>query len=264
MSKETALAIPPRGEIIGFNVESLMEKAIDAKSAVEVLERLQAMRREIRAEQAKESFDKAMADFQAKCPIIEKKKAGARNAYRFAPLDAIVVQVRELIREHGFSFTISSDVQEGWVKALCKVTHSMGHSEISEFKAPVDNKNPMMTDPQRYGGSMTFAKRYAFCNAFGILTADEDCDAGDKPKAPGPSMKVATDDVANKKVLVDLTRDVHCFKPGYNLPAAAKRVLEQWLIEEAIITDTEKLSDLQGERLAQVVAKVKENKNGKA
>lgn len=191
LSKPGQMEVAHHEPLMSFDVGALMEKAIDAKSAVEVMERLQVMRREMRAERAKEMFDASMASFQSECPIITKRKSGAKNAYKYAPLDDIVSQVRDLTQRHGFSFSITSDIESGWVKALCKITHSAGHSEVSEFKVPIDNKNPMMTDPQRYGGAMTFAKRYAFCNGFGILTADEDLDGGDKPKPQGPSTLAA-------------------------------------------------------------------------
>ena len=160
----------------------------DGKLGVEQLERMMAMRREINAENAKKAYDAAMAAFQSECPIIVKTKAGAKQAYKYAPLDSIVAQVREIIRAHGFSFAITSevDLKEGCVKAACRITHTEGHSESSTFAVPIDNKNPMMTDPQRFGGAMTFSKRYAFCNAFGILTADEDTDGGSKPPPPSP------------------------------------------------------------------------------
>jgi hypothetical protein len=40
-----------------------------------------------------------------------------------------------------------------------------------------------MNEPQRFASALTFAKRYAFCNAFGILTGDED-DNAEKATAP--------------------------------------------------------------------------------
>ena len=50
----------------------------------------------------------------------------------------------------------------------------------------------MMSDPQKYGGASTYAKRYAFCNGFGILTADEDLDAkSSTPKPQGPAQATA-------------------------------------------------------------------------
>lgn len=183
-----ALAVvPPQGVAAPMNPEELIARAIERGTDVSVMERLLAMRKELRAENAKAAYDRAMASFQAECPIIVKSRAGAKNAYKYAPLDAIVEQVRGLIRKHGFSFAITSEIDAGWVKAFCRVTHEGGHSEVSEFKAPVDDKNPMMTAPQKYGAAMTFAKRYSFCNGFGILTADEDNDGGNRPKPPGPS-----------------------------------------------------------------------------
>lgn len=176
----------------GVDVQSLIEKSIDSKSAVEVLERLMALRNQVKAENAKEAYDRALAAFQSECPIIVKRKAGYGNNYRYAPLDSIVGQVKELLKAHGFAFKINATVTEGWVEAVCVVKHEAGHSEESPFKCPIDNNQKnLMTTPQRYGGAMTFAKRYAFANAFGILTADEDKDAAPAVKPKGP--KVATE-----------------------------------------------------------------------
>lgn len=224
------------------DIDALMNKAIDAKSAVEVMERLQAMRRELRAERAKEAFDAAMAEFQSECPIIVKKKAGAKNAYRYAPLDDILIQVRPLIRQHGFSFAITSEIDKGWVKAVCKITHAQGHSETSEFKAPVDERNVMMTDPQRYGAAMTFAKRYAFANAFGILTADEDTDGGARPKPAGP--KTAT--AATRNFMLEQFKDIHVKMQAYAIDRAIimpDQGLDEWPLE-SVPTSKQEMAEL--------------------
>ena len=42
---------------------------------------------------------------------------------------------------------------------------------------PLGNKTRIMSQTQVEAAALTFAKRYAFCNAFGILTGDEDTDA---------------------------------------------------------------------------------------
>lgn len=171
-----------------INPEGLIAHAIEHGTDVSVMKELLAMRAALRAENAKSEYDRAMAAFQAECPIIQKTKAGANNYYKFAPLDHIIIQVRDLIRKHGFSFSITSAVSEGWVEATCTIKHEGGHSEPSVFKCPIDaNPKNAMSSPQRYGASMTFAKRYAFTNGFGIMTADEDVDAGKRGKPAGPS-----------------------------------------------------------------------------
>lgn len=179
----------------GVNVESLLAKAVDSKAAVDVLERLMAMRRELQAEQARAAFDKAMADFQAECPVIVKSEEVRERdnpnkiRYKYAPLDIIVAQVKGLLQKHGLSHSENAKVETDYVTAVCTIKHAKGHSETSEFRVPIDPK-AYMNAAQKFASALTFAKRYAFCNALGILTGDADDDArtsgGPKQPVPGP------------------------------------------------------------------------------
>jgi hypothetical protein len=58
----------------------------------------------------------------------------------------------------------------------CIVTHIDGHSQSSPFTVAIGAEQ-YMTDTQKMGARSTFAKRYAFCDAFGIMTGDDDTDA---------------------------------------------------------------------------------------
>lgn len=165
----------------GMNIEMLIAKAIDKGASVETMEKFLAMRRELKAEWAKEQFDADMSTFQGECPIIEKKKDGGKTnsgqvAYKYAPIDAIVSQTKELIGKHGFSYAIKTEIDNDkkLVKAICIVKHRAGHSESSELEVPLGTKTQVMSDSQVVAAASTFAKRYAFCNAFGIMTGDED------------------------------------------------------------------------------------------
>lgn len=189
-----------------FDIEAIFKLAIEKEGTAETLERLMGIRRELNAEAAKRAYNESLAAFQRVCPIIKKDKFGAKNAYKFAPLDTVVSQVQALLTEHGFSYSVTSEVEKGWVKAICKVTHRAGHSESSEFKIPIDARNVMMNDPQKYAGSLTFAKRYAFCNALGILTGDSDNDgAGAGKKAS--SGRTVTPELRDR--FFEVTRDIH-------------------------------------------------------
>ncbi len=193
---------PPAPMFGGVNIEALLSKAVDANSAVDVLERLAVMRREMKAEQAKEAFDHAMAEFQAECPVINKGKQvkGGKFAYNYAPLDSIVSETKELLRRHGFSYTLTAKVEEKWVTAIVRVKHSAGHAEESEFKVPID-PDSYMNAPQKFASALTFAKRYAFCNSFGILTGDVDDDAhgADPDNAAGPAAQAPAPAPAKEK-----------------------------------------------------------------
>jgi len=177
-------------KVRNLSPEALMNQAIQKGVTVDIMERLLAMRRELKTEKAKELYDTAMSQFQAECPTIRKKKIvlnkDKTKRYGYAPLDFIVEQVKDLIQRHGFSYSIDAKVDDKWVEAICTITHQFGHSQKSSFKIPIDSE-AYMTQPQRFASALTFAKRYAFCNAFGILTSDVDDDgakAGEIAKVP--------------------------------------------------------------------------------
>lgn len=172
---ETLPALPQH------QVDSLIAQAIDKNVSVEALERLLAMRTQLKQEYAAERFNAAMAHFQAACPIIKKTKSVTTKtgvvAYRYAPIESIVHQVKHLIKECCFSYRIETETQSEYVTAVCKVMHVDGHSESSSFTVPLGTQTQVMSSTQVVAAALTFAKRYAFCNAFGILTGDEDNDA---------------------------------------------------------------------------------------
>jgi LDH2 family malate/lactate/ureidoglycolate dehydrogenase len=62
------------------------------------------------------------------------------------------------------------------VEVTCIANHTDGFSKGSSFRAPIDPES-FMNRPQRYASALTFAKRYAFCDIFGIMTGDEDDDS---------------------------------------------------------------------------------------
>ena len=176
--KESIVPKKPKQETTDLSVESFISQAIATKGPIDTLERLFALREKVKAEQAKEAFDKSMAAFQVKCPTIKKKKdvptGTGKKAYSYAPLEDIVEQVKVLLQEHGFSYSTQTETKENAVKSTCIVKHEFGHSESSSMEVPLGNKTNIMSQTQVVAAALTFAKRYAFCNAFGIMTADED------------------------------------------------------------------------------------------
>lgn len=174
------------------SVEGYITQAIAEKLPVETMERLFALRERVKAEAAKEAFVKSMMGFQQDCPVIEKtkdvmNKDGRTVRYKFAPIEAIVTQIKPYVLKHGLSYRWEVDTKDGKVTARAIITHILGHSESSAFEVPVDVEG-YMSAPQKNASALTFAKRYSLCNALGIATGDEDTDATDvtqkDPKDP--------------------------------------------------------------------------------
>lgn len=183
MSKKQEIIEVPE-QIAPDSPLALLQRAIDNNTPVETIEKLMDLHDRWKTQKAKEAYDQAMAAFQADCPTIEKKKAGGKTkggyvAYYYAPLESIVEQVKGLLQTHGFSYSFDTvtDQEKGMVTATCVAKHIQGHSEHSSFEVPLGTKTEIMSATQQTAAAITYAKRYAFCNAFGILTGDEDTDA---------------------------------------------------------------------------------------
>ncbi len=168
--------------IENFNIESLIQQAVKNKASITALKEILSMREKLKQEWAKEQFNKDMAQFQAECPIIGKTKGVKTKtgiiAYKYAPIEVLDSETKELRNKYGFSYKTDQqtflDNNERQVRAIVTVTHGDGHSEKTEMTVPLGNKTEIMSNSQVTAAAYTFAKRYAFKNAFGIIEADED------------------------------------------------------------------------------------------
>jgi hypothetical protein len=193
-NEEKGVAITPKKEIAEFqrqstSVENMIMKAIEQNVPVETMERFLAMRKELKVEFAKEQFDLAMAGFQAELPEIKKLKEVVDNngklLYKYAPLESIIGQVKGILAKHGLSYSVQTEVGTDKVKSIVIVKHTAGHSEQSEMETPLATKTGIMSQPQQIAATATFSKRYAFMNALGIMTGDEDNEQALKPATQG-------------------------------------------------------------------------------
>jgi len=180
-SELTNINDTPLEPVLAFDPFAMLSQAVDKGASVETMERLLDMRRELKQERAREMFFASLADFQADCPVIKKDKdvmVKGTKRYSYAPLESIIKQVGPILQKHGFSYTFKTVPGSDEVKICCDAYHIGGYAQDSCFSIPID-QGSFMSDAQKAGSASTFAKRYAFCNVFGISTGDEDNDGAD-------------------------------------------------------------------------------------
>jgi hypothetical protein len=258
--KPTAVERAGRLSLPTINIETLINKAVDSKAAVEVVKELRAMLREDQAIAAKAAFDEAMSRFQAACPVITKSKAvpdrSGATAYRFAPIEKVEEIIRPVERENGFTHTFDQDVSSlpGWVIASCKITHDLGHSETKTVKLPLGTRTAIMSDTQQYAAALTFANRRVLANAYGLVFAGEDKDGGSAVKPAGPStMRPPKEDLKPlAQELWDLLKPVRGTKQDWT-------AANQWLWREDILDGAipEEAPALSADKFREVIKKVR-------
>src|SRR5215469_12765256 len=162
-------------------VESLIAKAVEHGISVEGLEKLLGMHERMKAAAAREAFFEALSAFQADCPVIRKDKQALNRdgtvRYRYAALEDIMQAIVPFLRRHGLSVRFDSAFEASPPAQLvtCIVNHRDGHSERSEFRAPLDGA-PGMSSMQVAASALTYGRRYALPNALGIVVGGEDDD----------------------------------------------------------------------------------------
>lgn len=243
------------GGMPAVNVHALIEKAVDAKSACDVIERLMAMEATMQARRAEAEFDAAMMLFRSQCSVIRKVKKGAVANY--APHEHIEAEIAAPREANGFYhwFGMDEASEKGFVIVWCHVKHVGGHQRSTPVKMPLPDKTRAMNDAQQYIAAHSYAKRTALVNAYGIVIAGEDVDGNTaKPKPPGPSA-MRPDDPSLKAIAQELWT---LLKPIRGTEANWIKA-NQWLWEKEILDGAipEEAPNLTANRFREVIEKAK-------
>lgn len=183
--------------------DDLVRLALERGADVEVLERLVALRERMAEREARKAFFDARAAFQEACPPILKSKDGLRTkagkvVSKYAPLDKILAVAGPVLREHGFSWSWNSRMEDGQQHVDCVLTHELGHSDTSTFTAPVHKISSLTSGAQDHAGAATYGRRQSFVMVTGIYTADADNDG-----AVPPPESISASEAADLAALAD-------------------------------------------------------------
>lgn len=192
-------------------VNNFITQAIKKNLPIETMEKLFALMERAKESFAKSEYHRAMSKFQSECPVIEKTKVvldkNNKPRYSYAPIEAIVEQTKKPLGDAGLSYTFTTGNKEGFIVAIVKITHFLGFSETSDFEIPID-KDSFMSKQQQYAAALTYAKRYALCNALGISTGDEDTDRKDDEQGAKPVDVAVCKERIERALNVDQLRQI--------------------------------------------------------
>jgi hypothetical protein len=186
MSNVVAMDKPT--EISVMTPMDMLNKAVAQGADINVLEKLMGLQERWEANQARKSFDEAMAAAKAEIPTIAKNRevdftsSKGRTNYRHEDLAEIARTVDPILSRHGLSyrFRVTSNVSEP-VTVTCILSHRAGHSEETTLSAGRDdsgNKNNI----QAVGSAITYLQRYTLKAALGLAAASDD--DGNSSEAP--------------------------------------------------------------------------------
>lgn len=161
------------------NLGSVLSAMVERGATGADLEGILAAQERWERNEAAKAFANALTEFQARCPVIHKKReatiTGTRSSYsyKFASYDDVMAQIGGLLTECKLALSFSTANQEKGIRVTLKIRHGT-HVEEHTLDVPVPQMN--VNDCQRYGAALSYAKRYALCAALNVVVTDEDDD----------------------------------------------------------------------------------------
>lgn len=167
---------------VQMDPQALIAKAIDKGAAIDTVERLVALAKDLRDVQARDAWYAAMAEFQQQCPPIKKtstariQSARGNYSYSYAPLDEIMAAITPVMAPLGLSVSWRiPKVEHGAVLVSCRIAHRMGHHEDSgDLAMPIGDDRGASNPAQRVASAITYAKRYTLLGILGLAPEDDD------------------------------------------------------------------------------------------
>jgi hypothetical protein len=168
-------------EIVVREPSAMIELAVSKGADLDKLEKLLTLQERWESGEARKAYHKAMADFKANPPKIDKDKTvsfktnAGQTTYNHATLANVTEKISSELSKYGLSASWETQ-QNGQIVVTCKITHEKGHSEQTSLSAPADvsgSKNPI----QAIGSTVTYLERYTLLALTGLATYDQDDDA---------------------------------------------------------------------------------------
>ena len=162
---------------------ALVQMAIDKNLDLDKLERVIEMHKGMKADQAKDSFNRAFAEMKAELPVI-KKGMEAKNddgsvMYMFAPLEDLQEGCDSILSKYGFSYHWEEEFIESSnsKRVIFILEHRDGHQRSNYFDVPDIQGTKRNNAIQVQGIKSTYGKKYTFQSGTGVIVKGEDKDA---------------------------------------------------------------------------------------
>lgn len=162
--------------------DQMIAQAIASNADIGVMERLLAMRRELRAEESREAFYAAMSAVESELPAIVRDADNNHTKSKYARLESINAAITPVYTRHGLSLSFGTEdcPTPGEIRTVCDIMHKAGHSARRHIDLPPDGigmgGKTNKTDVHARGSTLSYSRRYLTLLIFNVQIANEDDD----------------------------------------------------------------------------------------
>lgn len=183
MSKKVQVSkmneIEPVKTMSPIDISTLLSQVVEkGPEAIKMLDGLLELQEKQQSRIALAEFNRAKAKCQAELPPVKKtrevwNKARTAVTYRYATLDDARKVCLPAICENGFADGWKTENKEKGILITYTVRHDLGHEESTSMFCPME-QSQFMNNIQRSGSTITYGKRYTFCDFWGVVIDEDD------------------------------------------------------------------------------------------
>jgi len=159
----------------------MLQQALASGADLEKLEKLLELQERWEKNQSVKAYNKAMADFKANAPQIDKDKkvqyttGKGTVGYSHASLANVVDKISVELSKHGLSASWRTNQVGKDVCVTCRIAHELGHFEETSITAGADDSGAK-NSIQAIGSTISYLQRYSLLALTGLATHDQDTD----------------------------------------------------------------------------------------
>ena len=175
---EIATAESPSASIIQVIERAALNPDVD----IEKMERLLAMHERILDRNAEQEFNMAMVAAQTGMRPVSADATNPQTRSKYASYTALDQALRPVYTREGFclSFDGGDGAPDNYVRVLCYVGHTGGHTRTYHTDMPADGKGAkggdVMTKTHAAGAAFTYGQRYLLKLIFNVAIGEYDDD----------------------------------------------------------------------------------------
>lgn len=204
-------------------VLTMLERVLTAPNFdIDRAERLWAMQKEVRAEQAKAAFIAANSSMQGELPSIKKRGEIKNNSgsvqSKYALWEDVNDAIKPVLMKHGFALSFLVEQEGPKITVTGILSHTDGHRETTSIVLAPD-KTGAKNDVQAVGSAISYGKRYTAGALLNLTSHGEDDDgqrAGMQQDSDEHMAKVADFEAA----ITGAADEVELRKIGGDIPNA--------------------------------------------
>lgn len=160
-------------------LQAIANAAADPNVDVEKMERLMAMHRDMKQQQAEVAFNEAMMRVQSQMRRVGTDKTNNQTHSEYATYGKLDRALRPIYTAEGFalSFGTEETPAQEMVRVVCHVTHRDGYTRKHMIDMPADGKgakgNDVMTKTHATGSATQYGMRYLLKMIFNVAIGDD-------------------------------------------------------------------------------------------